>query len=85
MYSSETSVDFQRTTLRYIPEDKTVQRIPVSRRRRRKGNPVPGGYKYGDLALHVGGSIESERVKCGHESRGTQPENNCAAEDQQQL
>jgi hypothetical protein len=36
-----------------------LYRIPVSRRRRRKGNPmpggklshpVPGGYKYGDLA-----------------------------------
>jgi hypothetical protein len=26
MYSSETSVDFQRTTRRYIPEDSTLQR-----------------------------------------------------------
>jgi hypothetical protein len=24
-------------------------------KKRRKGNPVPGGYKYGDLALQVGG------------------------------
>jgi hypothetical protein len=30
-------------------------RSPLSHRRRRKGNPVPGGYKYGDLALQVGG------------------------------
>jgi hypothetical protein len=51
------------------------------RKRRRKGNPVPGGiteapcfggYKYGDLSLQVGGSLESEAVKCGHESRLTQ-------------
>jgi hypothetical protein len=37
--------------------------VPASRKRRRKGNPVPGvylghpvpgGYKYGDLALQVG-------------------------------
>jgi hypothetical protein len=41
-----------------------VHRSPASRRRRRKGNPVPGsitgprcsvGYKCGDLALQVGG------------------------------
>jgi hypothetical protein len=32
-----------------------LHRSPASRRRRRKGNPVPGGYKYGDLALHGGG------------------------------
>jgi hypothetical protein len=34
-------------------------------------DPVPGGYKYGDLVLQVGGSLESERVKYGHESRRT--------------
>jgi hypothetical protein len=34
------------------------------------GNHVPGRYKYGDLALLVGG-LESETLKCGHESRGT--------------
>jgi hypothetical protein len=35
------------------------------------GNPVPRGYKYVDLALQVGGSIESETLIFGHESRGT--------------
>jgi hypothetical protein len=35
------------------------------------GHPVPGGYKIGDLALQVWGSLESEAVKYGHESRGT--------------
>jgi hypothetical protein len=35
------------------------------------GHPVPGGYKYGDLALQVGGSMEHEAVKYGHESQGT--------------
>jgi hypothetical protein len=32
-----------------------LHRSPACRRRRRKGHPVPGGYKYGDLALQVGG------------------------------
>jgi hypothetical protein len=32
------------------------------------GHPLPGGYKYGDLAL---GSLESETVKYSHESHGT--------------
>jgi hypothetical protein len=30
------------------------------------GNPVPGGYKYGNLALQVGG-ISDETVKHGYE------------------
>jgi hypothetical protein len=29
-----------------------------------------GGYKYEDLALQVGGSLESGRIKCGYEPRG---------------
>jgi hypothetical protein len=29
------------------------------------GLPVPGGYKYGDLALQVGG-VSDETVKYGH-------------------
>jgi hypothetical protein len=33
------------------------------------GQPVPGGYKYGDLALQLGGSHESDKVKYGHESQ----------------
>jgi hypothetical protein len=44
-----------------------LHRSPASRKRRRKGNPVPGdlgnpvpgGYKYGDLALQVGGSLNN--------------------------
>jgi hypothetical protein len=35
------------------------------------GHTLPGGYKHGDLALQVGGSLESETVKHGHESCGT--------------
>jgi hypothetical protein len=36
------------------------------------GHPVPGGYKYGDLALQVGGVSRIETIKYGVESRGTQ-------------
>jgi hypothetical protein len=35
------------------------------------GYPVPGGYKYGDLALQVGGVSRIETIKYGLESRGT--------------
>jgi hypothetical protein len=62
---SETSVDFQRTTGHYVPEDrifhnhrfKTLISYPVWRRGRRPppGHPVTGGHKYGDVALQVGG------------------------------
>jgi hypothetical protein len=50
-------------------------RNPASRKRRRKGNsvpgplldhPVPGGYKYGDLDLQVG-RVSNETVKYGYE------------------
>jgi hypothetical protein len=34
------------------------------------GPHVPGGYKYGDLALQVGG-VSNETVKYGHEFYGT--------------
>jgi hypothetical protein len=30
------------------------------------GHPVPGGYKYRDLALQAG-EFSNETVKCGHE------------------
>jgi hypothetical protein len=52
---------------------------PASRKRRRKGNPVPGditgppcswGYKYGNLALHVE-RVSYEIVKYGREFCGT--------------
>jgi hypothetical protein len=64
----------------------TNNRIPVwrlgssaSRKRRQKwnpvprgklGHPVPGGYKYGDLAFQVGG-VSDETVKYGREFCGT--------------
>jgi hypothetical protein len=66
-------------------------RSPASRSRRRQrnpvpwgitGHPVPGGYKYGDLVLQVGGP-ESENVIMSRAGLG--PENDCAGEDQQQL
>jgi hypothetical protein len=34
------------------------------------GHHVPGGYKYGDLALQLGG-VSNERVKYGREFCGT--------------
>jgi hypothetical protein len=48
----------------------------VRRKRRQKGNPVPGGgggYKYGNLALQVGG-VSDETVKYGREFCGTSTE-----------
>jgi hypothetical protein len=57
-----------------------LHRSPASRRRRRKGNPVPGGIiglpcSWGIWIRGLGppgwGSLESGTVKCGHESRGT--------------
>jgi hypothetical protein len=35
------------------------------------GHPVPGGYKYGDLALQTGGVSRTGTIKYGLESRGT--------------
>jgi hypothetical protein len=35
------------------------------------GHPVPGGYKYGDLALQVGEVSRTETIKYGLQSRGT--------------
>jgi hypothetical protein len=57
-----------------------VEAGPASRRRRRKWNPASGGYNWATLFLgdiNTGtwpsrlGSLESERVKYGRESRGT--------------
>jgi hypothetical protein len=54
-----------------------LHRRPASHRRRRKGNPVPGGISgiLGDINTGTWpsrlGSLESEKVKCDHESRGT--------------
>jgi hypothetical protein len=37
----------------------------------------PGGYKYRDLSLHVGG-VSSETVKYGHEFCGFGSESDCS-------
>jgi hypothetical protein len=58
-----------------------LHRSPVSHKRWQKGNPVPGvylghpvpgGYKYGDLALQVGGVSRIGIILYGLESYGTQ-------------
>jgi hypothetical protein len=47
-------------------------RSPASRRRRREGNPVPGGYEHGDLALQVGGvsNLRQQNVVMNHAGPG---------------
>jgi hypothetical protein len=45
----------------------TFYRSPASRKRRRKGNRVLGDINTGTWPSTLG-SLESERVKCGHES-----------------
>jgi hypothetical protein len=71
-----------------------LHRSPASRGRRRKGNPVlrgvtgppvPGGYKYGDLALQVGGLLDPETVNMVMSPAGLGPEHDCAGEGQKQL
>jgi hypothetical protein len=42
-----------------------LHRSPASCKRWRKGNPLPGGYKCGNLALQVGG-VSDETVKYGY-------------------
>jgi hypothetical protein len=57
-----------------------LHRSPASSKRRRKGpvpgvylgHPVPGGYKYRDMALQVAGVSRIGTKKYGLESRGTQ-------------
>jgi hypothetical protein len=57
-----------------------LHRSPTSHRRRRKGNPVPGGISGPPCSWGISirgpgppglGSLESETVTCGQESRGT--------------
>jgi hypothetical protein len=71
-----------------------LHRSPASRRRRRNGNSVHGGitgqpcswgYKYGDLALQVGGVSNLREYNMVISSAGLGPENDSAGEDQQQL
>jgi hypothetical protein len=49
------------------------------------GHPVPGGYKYGDLAIQVWGSLESEIENIVISPAGLGAENDCVDESQQQL
>jgi hypothetical protein len=70
-----------------------LHRSPASRKRQRKGNQCPGAYlghpvleryKYGDLALQVGGVSSIEIIKYGLESRGTKTRTGLRWLDQQQ-
>jgi hypothetical protein len=45
------------------------------------GHPVPGGYKYGDLALQVGGVSNLRHMVMSPVELG--PENDCTGEGQQ--
>jgi hypothetical protein len=49
------------------------------------GHPVPGGYKYGDLALQVGGVLNLRQQNVVINSAELGPENDCAGEGQQQM
>jgi hypothetical protein len=44
-------------------------------------HPLPGGNKYRNLALQIGGVSKIETIKYAHVSRGTQPRESCAGED----
>jgi hypothetical protein len=44
------------------------------------GHSVPGGYKYGDLPLQVGGDSRIWTIKCGLSPTGLRPERDCAGE-----
>jgi hypothetical protein len=49
------------------------------------GHHVPGGYKYGDLTLQVGGVSNLGQQNVVMSPAGLGPENDCAGEPQQQL
>jgi hypothetical protein len=49
------------------------------------GHPVPGRYKYGDLALQVGGLSNLRQKDVGMCPAGIRPENDCAGETHKQL
>jgi hypothetical protein len=49
------------------------------------GHPVPGGYKYGDLALQVGGVSNLRQKNTLTTAAGLVPPNECAGEDRHQL
>jgi hypothetical protein len=51
---------------------RTVFPIELSGVLTQLGYPVPGGNKYRDLALQVGGVSKIETIKYAHESRATQ-------------
>jgi hypothetical protein len=51
---------------------------------RKLGDPVPGGYKYGGLALQVG-DHSNKTVKYGLSSVGLGPQSDCSGKAQKQL
>jgi hypothetical protein len=70
-----------------------LRRSHVSHERPRKGHPVPrgisghpfpGGYKFRDLVLQVGG-VSYETLKYGRDFCGTCPKNGCSGRTQNQL
>jgi hypothetical protein len=48
------------------------------------GHPVPGGYKYGNLALQVGG-VSDKTVKFGLSSAGLRLKSDCSGKAQKQF
>jgi hypothetical protein len=48
------------------------------------GHPVPGGYKYGHLALQVGG-VSDETENMAVSSAGLQPKSDCSGKAEKQL
>jgi hypothetical protein len=57
--------EFSTVALRVVRGDKKGTQCPGVY----LGYPVPGGYKYGDLALYVGG-VSNETIKYGSEFCG---------------
>jgi hypothetical protein len=49
------------------------------------GHPLPGGYKYEDLALQVWGVSNLRQYNMVMSSAGLGPKNDCAGEEHQQL
>jgi hypothetical protein len=72
--SVETSVDIQYTTRLKVADSihlHTDHRVtPTQYPGVYLGHPVPGGYKYGNLSIQVGG-VSNETVKYGREFCGT--------------
>jgi hypothetical protein len=48
------------------------------------GHPVPGGFKYGDMALQIG-RVSNETVKYGPSSERPRPESDCSGNAEKQV